>query len=838
MKILLIAGFVLLGFAAISDGRSRSGTTCLHCAFDNEQGCFQVPDGLYQSCSDCSRYLRCQGGQRTERNQCNNGWFSTSEQKCKPPVNGCCGCYCENPFPGDGPTTTTTTTTTTTQPTTKTPSEPVVCSSTGSHCITAAGSSCAGLPDGDYQACEGCTYYHSCVAGYINYSFRPCPLTDWGGLRGRLIWQRAATDVYNNGTCERTSWSCAECNDVPPPIQPSPCYNTGSGCISSSPSACRGLPDGDYQACEGCTFYHSCVAGYLNYAYRDCPLTNYGGLRGKLVWQRKAGVYNEGTCEYSSSTCSECVTGPTNPPPTVTPAPTAVPPTQPSDCYNTGSGCISGSPSACRGLPDGDYQACEGCTFYHSCVAGYLNYARRDCPLTNYGGLRGKLVWQRKAGVYNEGTCEYSSSTCSECIPNPPEPIPTSGPTVKPTLPPTVVPDPRPCPSTGPNCIPNEVNACKDLPDGDYQACEDCTIFYKCSNYAIYTFDCPLTNYGGLRGKLVWQQWTPNTGRCERESTSCEECDEIYPRPPTEPTTPAPGPITTTPGDDNDIWTPCTSTGSDCLAGFPGACRGRADGHYQACEGCTMYHSCSGGVLYSSRMCPLTYSGGLRGRLVWKQLTATAGICDYSSNTCTECAPDPPTPTPPGSCTEFPRCVGAGADCREEGLPDGDYQICQSCEHYLSCRNGETWRCRQCPSYNDQPWKWRITSPTQGYCTNSSNTCNQCPLTSSKNKVSQKEAFDIEARLLLLAMKRKSTCLYGNANSCSGQPSGDYQACESCSLYHSCSGGVIYANRQCPAGLFWQATAVNEGSCQYTSSSCPSKSAGKRRTIENRRRNY
>jgi len=79
------------------------------------------------------------------------------------------------------------------------------------------------------------------------------------------------------------------------------CTSTGSQCITASDASCRDLRDGDYQACEGCTFYHSCVNGAIIYRFRDCPATNLGGINGKLVWDD-----TQKRCEYSSNTYQQC----------------------------------------------------------------------------------------------------------------------------------------------------------------------------------------------------------------------------------------------------------------------------------------------------------------------------------------------------------------------------------------------------------------------------------------------------------------------------------------------------------------------------------------------------
>jgi hypothetical protein len=84
----------------------------------------------------------------------------------------------------------------------------------------------------------------------------------------------------------------------PPPGQ---CTSTGSRCITAHDSSCHNLPDGDYQACEGCTFYHSCVGRTINHSFRDCAATEIGGINGKLVWDDTLK-----RCEYESTTCKQC----------------------------------------------------------------------------------------------------------------------------------------------------------------------------------------------------------------------------------------------------------------------------------------------------------------------------------------------------------------------------------------------------------------------------------------------------------------------------------------------------------------------------------------------------
>lgn len=366
------------------------------------------------------------------------------------------------------------------------------CTSTGNGCITASAASCLNLPDGDYQACEDCTVYHSCSGG-VNWANRPCPYTNYLGLRGKLVWKQI---TRGSGFCDYTSNTCTECvnsgsggtggGSGGSGGSSGSCTSTGSGCITASAGSCLSRPDGDYQACEGCTFYHSCSGG-VNWANRPCPATNTGGLHGKLVW-RKTGT-NSGYCDYSSTTCTECVSGGSSV--------TDKPPN--SGCTSTGSRCISATTS-CSGLADGDYQACEGCTFYHSCAAG-VNWSNRPCPVTNQGGINGKLVWQSTR--VNSGFCDYSSSTCTDCQSGPPTSCSTNR-------------------FSKVKCITNSATSCSSLQNGDYQACEGCHIFHTCSNNMIQANrPCPMSSNGG---QLVWVTESDGRGHCDFTSGTCADC--------------------------------------------------------------------------------------------------------------------------------------------------------------------------------------------------------------------------------------------------------------------------------------------------------------------------
>ena len=52
-------------------------------------------------------------------------------------------------------------------------------------------------------------------------------------------------------------------------------------------------------------------------------------------------------------------------------------------------------------------------------------------------------------------------------------------------------------------------------------------------------------------------------------------------------------------------------------------CRGKKDGDYQSCRGCSVYASCTGGRIIDDRPCPAN--------LVWDDVNK---YCDYTSPTC------------------------------------------------------------------------------------------------------------------------------------------------------------------------------------------------------------
>ena len=55
---------------------------------------------------------------------------------------------------------------------------------------------------------------------------------------------------------------------------------------------------------------------------------------------------------------------------------------------------------------------------------------------------------------------------------------------------------------------------------------------------------------------------------------------------------------------------------------------------------------------------------------------------------------------------------------------------------------------------------------------------------------------------------------------CTGKDDGDYQSCTNCNTYVTCSNGITYADRPCPANLVWD---DNLKRCEYESNTCAPK---------------
>ncbi|KAK2138137.1 hypothetical protein NP493_8709g00006 [Ridgeia piscesae] len=115
------------------------------------------------------------------------------------------------------------------------------------HC----GSSCDGLPDGQYPTvCKGCPHYYECRNGIL--TFKKC--------RGNSCY---------NPVLNRCQQYCP----------------SGRHGISK----CIGMPDGDYQHCNLCSIYTECKKGHIDVGI--CPFP--------LNWDD-----NVKKCVRYSSTCS------------------------------------------------------------------------------------------------------------------------------------------------------------------------------------------------------------------------------------------------------------------------------------------------------------------------------------------------------------------------------------------------------------------------------------------------------------------------------------------------------------------------------------------------------
>lgn len=371
--------------------------------------CQGMADGDYQSCQGCMYYATCSNGILYDERPCPSDLvWDDNLKRCEWTSDTCGGC-------GD--------------------------------CVT----SCTGLPDGFYQSCDSCSDYITCSSS-ATYS-KPCP--------EGLLWNDEAKQ------CASTSNTCPKvgCGEQAPKVDT-------CNCIDS----CDGMPDGDYQSCQGCYVYATCSNGIL-YDNRECP--------SGLVWDD-----NVKRCEWTSDTCgSDCQ-----------------PDSPPSTCE-----CVDD----CDGTANGDHQSCHGCNVYITCLDG-KNYDDRNCPAG--------LVWDDF-----DKRCSYESSTCGdEC----------GG----------AAPDPCQC-----------VSSCDGLADGTYQSCQACSLYVTCSNGALTDNQCPTG--------LVWDA---NDKSCVPVSGTCAPQCESAQR-------------------------PC-----NCIT----SCADLPNGDYQSCQGCDVYATCSDNVLEDGRPCP------------------------------------------------------------------------------------------------------------------------------------------------------------------------------------------------------------------------------------------
>ena len=591
--------------------------------------CNSKADGDYQSCETCNGYVTCSNGELYRRPCPAKLVWDDVEKRCEATSKTCPYAWIKSQ---------------------SAPFEFTITRTRGS-CIN----KCSGMADGDYQSCETCNGYVTCSNGELYR--RPCP--------AKLVWD----DVKKR--CEATSMTCPYSSIK---SQPTPIELTVTGTTGLCVKECSGKADGDYQSCETCNGYVTCSNGELY--KRPCPA--------KLVWDDV-----EKRCEATSTTCPYSSIK-------SQPAPIDL--------------AITGTPGVCVykciGKADGDYQSCETCNGYVTCSNGELY--RRPCPA--------KLVWDDV-----EKRCEATSTTCPySSIKSQPAPIELA------------------ITGTHGSCI----YECSSKADGDYQSCETCNGYLTCSNGELYRRPCP--------AKLVWDDMEK---RCEATSTTC--------------------PYATITSQAAPIDLAITGTPGVCVYN----CNSKADGDYQSCETCNGYVTCSNGELYR-RPCPA--------KLVWDDLEKR---CEATSKTCpyawikSQSAPFEFTITRTrGSCIN--KC---------SGMADGDYQSCETCNGYVTCSNGELYR-RPCPAklvWDDVKKRCEATSMT-------------CPYSSIKSQPTPIE---------LTVTGTTGLCV----KECSGKADGDYQSCETCNGYVTCSNGELY-KRPCPAKLVWDDV---EKRCEATSTTCP-----------------
>lgn len=285
------------------------------------------------------------------------------------------------------------------------PLETPKCNSTGPVCDF----TCDTLPDGQHQYCGNCSYFLACVGG--NTNFASCPGNYW--------WDN---DLKR---CVEDSATCRECYVAPK------CVTTGPSCKRS----CTDLANGNYQICDNCTSYATCVNGALS-SISHCP--------DGMIWND---VEPKG-CAIESTTCIECF--------------------DLRFCNSTGPTCVS----SCTPLPDGKYQACDNCVMFTVCTDGKSETV--FCPI----------------GLYyddNRQGCFENSDTCMHCA------------------------QPDLCENTGQSCI----RRCTGLPNGYYQACTNCTSFVSCVNNGIFYQHCEQDGW----------LWDDIIGACMPSSATCLECE-------------------------------------------------------------------------------------------------------------------------------------------------------------------------------------------------------------------------------------------------------------------------------------------------------------------------
>ena len=662
---LILSIFVLSGVPLMPDlaPNIRRGGECV-------SDCSGMPDGDYQSCKTCEGYVSCSNGYYFDRPCAPNHpdekplvWDDV-KKRCEYESTTC-------------PSTTPSSTAVPPLSSITSPSTTSGYPGTPGTCV----SDCGGMPNGDYQSCKTCEGYVSCSNGY--YFDRPCAPNHPGAKP--LVWDDVKKRCeYESTTCPPTTPS----STTLPPLSSSTSPSTTGGfpgtpgpCVSD----CTDMPDGDYPSCKTDEGYVTCEDGLL--CEKACPAGEvWDNLKKHCVRHQiecvsdcrdmPDGDYQ--SCKFCNGfvTCTDgrlcehpcddnfvwddvkklCVKESTT---CHIPSTTILPPTD--GPAGTPHPCVSD----CRGMPNGDYQSCKTCEGYVSCSNGY--YFDRPCA-PNHPGEK-PLVWDDV-----KKRCEYESTTCPSATPSS-----TALPPVSSSSSPSTT---NGYPETPGTCV----SDCNGMPDGDYQSCKTCEGYVSCSNG--YYFDRPCApNHPGAK-PLVWDDVKK---RCEYESTTC---------PSTAPSSTAVPPLS-------------SSTSPSTTSGYPGTpgtcvsdCSGMPDGDYQSCKTCEGYVSCSNGY-YFDRPCAPNHPGAKP--LVWDDVKKR---CEYESTTCPSTAPSstavPPlsSSTGPSTTSGHPGTPGTCvSDCN--GMPDGDYQSCKTCEGYVSCSNGRYFDRPCAPNHpGEKPLVW------------------------------------------------------------------------------------------------------------------------------------
>ncbi len=550
---------------------------------------------------------------------------------------------------------------------------------------------CNDRSDGNYASCKGCQFYATCVANQL-IDNRPCPSGTFWDNKKKLCdfksstcwpWQQkeSVSDIAKNERnvkSERFWW-------IP-------------GCIKH----CNDRSDGNYASCKGCQFYATCVANQL-IDNRPCPSGTFWDNKKKL-------------CDFKSSTCWPWQQKQSS-----------------AKRQRSAWKCVS----SCQGVANGDYQSCQGCHVYASCSNGIL-YDKRPCA--------SNLVWDDK-----KKKCEYKSETCGGA-------------------------------GGGWDCI----DDCNGVANGDYQSCAGCHYYATCSNEILYDKrKCP--------ANLVWDD---NKKRCEYESDTCQGDGND--------------------GGDGNGGDGGTSDGNDGGDGGGGdggdggtsdgndggssnlcdcihTCVGMPNGDYQSCRSCHVFASCSNNIMHDNRPCPAG--------LVWDD---NLKQCEWTSQTCnSKCEAGGDS----GECDCITSC---------NGVTDGDYQSCQGCHYYASCGAGIFYDKRPCPAdlvWDDKKKKCLYTSTTCGAECDGGNGGGSDGGGGNGGGGGNNGGSDGGGG------NKPCSCV----KSCEGVADGDYQSCYSCNYYVTCSNGLTYDKRKCPANLVWDDHVKR---CEWTSSTCGAECGG------------